>query len=422
METIWIVDHYSSEPKYGGIARQYDFAMELSKRGYRVVIISSAFSHYTHSYIFDETLQIEQIAGNAHYVYLKTHAYSANSGIHRILNMFSFYRAVLKNYKKIALQLGAPDVVEGCSVHPLTWMAAQKIAKHFKAPFIVEVRDLWPEMWLLNGEKGKFDPMVIFFGAIEKWAYKKADKIIYSMLYGDRYICGKLGFPKEKITLIGQPMDCARYDKSAKENADMIPKDILTFMQDSFVCVFTGYYMEYEGVYVMLEAAKLCEERGLAIKMVFVGSGAEQDGMRSYKEKHFLHNVYIGGRISKEAIPALLRRSDICMAHCANKTHEEAFKYGISKNKVNEYLYSKACVIYGRNDPDDPVAKSGAGYVIPPFNAHALADTIEKIYRMTPEERKEHGENGTKYIVENHRVDMLVNKLLAAYGLKDKEK
>ena len=44
MKTIWIIDHYSSEPKYGGIQRQFDFANELSKRGYRTIIISSSFS------------------------------------------------------------------------------------------------------------------------------------------------------------------------------------------------------------------------------------------------------------------------------------------------------------------------------------------------------------------------------------------
>ena len=31
MKNIWIIDHYSSEPKYGGIQRQYDFAVELSQ-------------------------------------------------------------------------------------------------------------------------------------------------------------------------------------------------------------------------------------------------------------------------------------------------------------------------------------------------------------------------------------------------------
>ena len=192
MKTIWIIDHYSSEPKFGGIQRQFDFANELSRRGYKTVIISSAFSHYTHTYITEEQCHISLFADNAYYAYVHTGFYETNSGLGRVKNMFSFRSSVLKNYEGIEKQLGKPDVVMGASVHPLAWLAAQKIAKHYGVKFIAEVRDLWPEMWLLNGEKGKLDPMVIFFGTIEKWAYMKADKIVYSMLYGDKYICGKL--------------------------------------------------------------------------------------------------------------------------------------------------------------------------------------------------------------------------------------
>ena len=421
MKTVWIIDHYSSQPKYGGISRQYDFAMELAKRNYKVIVIASTFSHYTHSYISNKNIHMEKIVNNAYYVYLKTHAYSSNNGIQRALSMFSFYHTVLHNYSTIANRFGKPDVVEGCSVHPLTWVAAQKIAKRFNVPFVAEVRDLWPEMWLLNGEKSNLDPMVIFFGTIEKWAYKKSNKIIYSMLYGDKYLCDKLGISRNKITLIGQPLDCERYDRNASDNIKLIPAEILSFTKNSFVCVFTGYYMEYEGVYVMLEAAKICSERNIPIKMVFVGSGAEKDGMIEYSKKHSLKNVYIGDRISKEAIPALLRLSDVCLAHCANRSHEEAFKYGISKNKVNEYMYSNSCVIYGRNDSNDPVATSGAGFVIKPFDAVAMADIIEKLYNMSFEERKKYGENGRKYAIANHRVDKLTDKLLRAYGFITEE-
>ena len=256
MKTIWIIDHYSSEPKFGGIQRQFDFANELSKRGYKTVIISSAFSHYTHTYISTEQCHISQFADNAYYAYVYTESYETNGGLGRVKNMFSFRSSVLKNYKVIEAKLGKPDVVMGASVHPLAWLAAQKIAQHYGVKFIAEVRDLWPEMWLLNGEKGKLDPMVIFFGTIEKWAYKKADKIIYSMLYGDKYICGKLGFPKSKVALIGQPMDCERFDRNAVEKASEVPEEIKKFTAGSFTCVFTGYFMEYEGVHVMLKAAK----------------------------------------------------------------------------------------------------------------------------------------------------------------------
>lgn len=48
-------------------------------------------------------------------------------------------------------------------MHPLAWIAAYKIARKYQSRFCVEVRDLWPEMWLLGGQKEKMDPMVIFW-------------------------------------------------------------------------------------------------------------------------------------------------------------------------------------------------------------------------------------------------------------------
>lgn len=413
MKTIWIIDHYSSEPKYGGIQRQYDFANELSNRGYKVIVISSAFSHFSHSYISEEKEFITQISDNAFYVYLRTTCYKTNGGLGRIKNMFSFKKAVIKNYKSIAARYGKPDVVTGCSVHPLAWIAAYKVAKRFKAKYLVEVRDLWPEMWLLNGEKNKLDPMVLFFGHIEKWAYKRADKIIYSMLYGDKYICDKLGFPREKVALIGQPMDCKRYLANSQKQG--LPQEILEFIKDSFVCVFTGYYMEYEGVYTMLESAKEIQKMGHPIKFLFLGSGKEEQGMKEFAKNEKLENVLIYGRISKELIPAILCSCDICLAHCSTKGKPESFKYGISKNKVNEYLYSGHCVIYGRDDENDPVAKYGAGYVVHPFHPEEFTKRILEVYGMDDSQRNAFGKNGRAYIENYHKVESLVDRLIDFY-------
>lgn len=69
LKTIWIIDHYSSEPEYGGISRQYDFAVELGKRGYRVVIVASGFSHFTHGYISSEDVKVSSLSSRVHYIY-----------------------------------------------------------------------------------------------------------------------------------------------------------------------------------------------------------------------------------------------------------------------------------------------------------------------------------------------------------------
>lgn len=412
MKKIWIVDHYSSEPQHGGISRQYDFAMELSRQGYQVLIIASSFSHYRHLYLHEAPLTIVQIAPNAHYAYVRTHDYQSNAGLGRVRSMFSFVKAVKAHRNELVKRFGKPDIVEGCSIHPLAWVAAYGIARQNNAVFCTEVRDLWPEMWLLNNEKKPWDPMVLFFRGLEKWAYRRAHRIIYSMQHGDRYFVDKLMLSKEKIALIGQPLDCERFDHNAHEKADMVPEEIRTFMQGHFTCVFAGYYMVYEGVYVMLDAARLLKEKGLDIRFVFVGSGQEEQGMRQKAEAEGLDNALIYGRISKEAIPALLRHADICLAHCSMNKSGQSFKYGVSKNKIIEYLYANACTVYGFEDSEDFVATSGGGIVVEPYDAAAMAEAIAMVHAMPQEERALYGQNGMRYIKQNHHVVVLADKLV----------
>ncbi|MCI8417895.1 MAG: glycosyltransferase family 4 protein [Lachnospiraceae bacterium] len=410
MQTIWIIDHYSSEPKYGGISRQFDFARELGRRGYHVVIIASGFCHFTHTYIADKPVKVSTLDENVHYIYIKTSSYQENGGLGRGKNMLDFMRKVIKYEDIIARRYGKPDAVTGCSVHPLAWVAAYKASKRFQARFVAEVRDFWPRIWVVSGDKKKTDPMVLFFDTIQRWAFRRADRIIYSMYHGDKYLCGELGVPKSKAYLIGQPMDCERFDENCKR-PDLLPDEIRQFIKDSFVCSFAGYYMAYEGVYVMLEALKILEAKGLPVKMVFVGSGQEKEGMERYIKDHHLHHALVWDRIPKEAVPALISRSDICMAHLEVEGHKEVYKYGVSKNKVNEYLYSGACTLYGFLYRDDEVAASGGGLMFEPYHAADLAEKIEMVYHMPESQRKQYGIRGREYIRANHSVEVLTDRM-----------
>lgn len=411
MQTIWIIDHYSSEPEYGGISRQYDFAKELGRRGYQVVVIASGFCHFTHSYISERAVGVRNLTEHVHYIYLKTSSYESNGGPGRAKNMLDFMNRVIKYQGIIARRYGKPDVVTGCSVHPLAWIAAYHTARKYKARFVAEVRDFWPRIWVASGDKKAWDPMVLFFGMIQKWAFKHADRIIYSMFHGDKYICKELGVPRSKVYLIGQPMDCARFDENCKK-IDLLPKEVQEFIKDSFVCSFAGYYMVYEGVYVMLEALKILESKGLPIKMIFVGSGQEKDGMEKYIRENHLRNALVYDRIPKEAVPALLSHSHICMAHLEVEGHKEVYKYGVSKNKVNEYLYSGACTLYGFLYKDDEVAASGGGMMFEPYHPEELADKIEYVYNLPEEERRQFGIRGREYIKANHSVEVLTDRML----------
>lgn len=410
MRTVWILDHYATEPQYGGISRQYDFANELDRRGIRVVVVASSFSHVSHSYFQDEPCTIRHLSQRVSFVYLRTKPAYQDNGSKRFMNMLSYVHQVKRYSSYIAKQCAVPDTVLGCSIHPLAWLAANYCAKHFNAKFMIEVRDFWPLFFIESDTYSKQHPVVLFFGRLEKWAYKRAEKIIVSLPFAERYLCGSLSVPAQKVTWIGQPMDCNRFDALAERYEEFVPTQIKAFIKDAFVCVFAGYYKTYEGVHTMLAAALLLQKRGYKTKMLFVGHGEEKDVMRQYVAEHQLKNVLIENRLPKEAIPSLLRKCQVKLASLY-LDNEKAFAYGISKNKINEYLYSGGCTILGFAHGQSAVDLSGGGYVIPPNDPEALADSIVRASQLSKEVFDEIDAKARVYIRREHGVDVLAAKL-----------
>ncbi len=167
--------------------------------------------------------------------------------------------------------------------------------------------------------------------------------------------------------------------------------------------------MKYEGVYEILQAARQLPH----IKFVFVGSGEEESGMKNFVSKNSLANVFIGNRIEKECVPALLSHSSVCLAYVYQSDNPQMVKYGISKNKVNEYLYSGAVTIMGLSGKKNEIVDSGGGYTFEPPN-NDFAGLIERVYNMEPEERLIMGERARDYMLKEHNIENISNKYITS--------
>lgn len=411
MKTIWIFDHYSSEPKYGGYTRQYNIAQHLSQLGYDVTVFASTFAHHTHKFITSEESFLSNLDEHSRYFYFRTAGYENNHTPKRFLGMIQYEKYLTRNYHKLSRKFGIPDFVVGSCPHSFTWSAAQKVAKKANAKFIAEVRDFWPLELRTNNDDLFHKSFYSILQKIEDSSFRNSNLIISTLPYGYKYICDEKGIDKNKVIWIGQPINCNNFDKlSTTKN---IPDDINSFIDGKFVCTFAGYYMPFEGVYQMLAAAKEIMSYSSDIVFVFCGSGNEEKGMREYVEKNHLNNVLIHGRIDKEIIPALLKKTNVCMAYVRDDTGNDEFRFGLSKNKVNEYLYSGAVTILGYDHPGNQVEDSKGGFV---FNTseNKFAELIKSIYEMSSEDRKEIGENGKRYILNNHDVNVIAKKYLTA--------
>lgn len=407
-KTLWIIDHYSSEPKYGGYTRQYNLAKGIAQSGINVVVIASSFSHFRHEYITKENIFTNEIEKKIHFVYLKTSSYENHVSAKRFLSMIDFVVQIRRYKRIIAQKFGVPDWVVASSPHIFDWIAGEHVAKEFNSKFNIEIRDFWPLELRRKNDSIVRKTLYCFFNYLETRAFRKADHIICTVPYGGTY-CTDFNKPgKEKFVFIGHPLDCKNFDKLALKNWEALPKDLKDFIRDSFYCVFSGYYMKYEGVYEILQAARQLPH----IKFVFVGSGEEESGMKNFVSKNNLANVFIGSRIEKECVPALLSHSNVCLAYLFQTDNPQMFKYGISKNKVNEYLYSGAVTIMGLSGMQNEIVDSGGGYTFEPTN-NGFTSLIDTVYNMRPEERLRMGENARNYMLKEHNIDAIANKYVA---------
>ena len=107
-------------------------------------------------------------------------------------------------------------------------------------------------------------------------------------------------------------------------------------------------------------------------------------------------NLEFTGRISQDDVPAELGRASLCVDLARDL--EVVRKYGMSHNKIYEYMGSARPVIFAVASANDPIAEANAGLTVPPEDPVALAEAIIELHGRTYEERLEMGRRAQEYV------------------------
>ena len=86
------------------------------------------------------------------------------------------------------------------------------------------------------------------------------------------------------------------------------------------------------------------------------------------------------------------------------------FHYGISPNKLFDYMMAEKPIIYAIEYQNNAVEKSGCGITIKSEDSAALARAAIRLSEMTPEERRKMGQKGKEYVLENHEYGVLAQR------------
>ena len=399
-KTIWICNHHAGLDGH----RHFELAKQFVKNAdIKVIVIASSFLHGPRTYLNDQEFFIQNIEKNIKYVWLRTSPPYMDNGGKRILNMFSYVRKVKKYYNQIENIYGRPDFVIGSSVHPLAWEAAYWISKKADSKFICEVRDLWPLSFIELCGMSPANIIVYFFGLIEKRAYDRSDKIITTMPYAYQYICNQYKISRKKIEWIPNGINTDIIDKALADEELNLPEDMNQYLEENWCAVYAGSLVAAECVQFILQSAEMVFEKEPEIKFAIIGDGHEKERLLEYCKKHRIENVRFFSKITKEQVALALKKGKICLA-----AHENVslYKYGLSMNKLNDYLYSGRPVVFAC-DAENVVKDSGGGITMEYGKEEKYADAILRLYKMSEKEKNHMGKRGKEEIEKKYSFNVL---------------
>jgi len=392
---IWIFNHYAKSPDMPGSSRHYDFSTELVKRGHRVRIFASSFHSTLHKEMkefHDEKYKMEDV-NSVYFTWIKTKPYKKNNW-KRALNMCSY--SFIANRATHEIKEEKPDIVLGSSVHLFAVFVAYLVSRHFKVPFVMEVRDLWPQT-LIDMGMSKLNPFIILMQRLEKFLYKKAKLIITLLPNAKEYIEG-LNVQADKIMWLPNGVDLSRFkmDKTIKRN------------DSNFQVTYAGALSKGKNLDVLIDVAEKIAVDYKDIDFHIIGDGPERHRLQELIEQKNLNNVTIVGAVSKNKVFDCLREADVLFTSAKGIG---CTKYGISPNKVFDYLAAGKPVVFARLSSNNPIEEAEAGFTVPPDDPEKIAVSIIRLHEMNEEERLKLGINGRKYVEDNYSIEKLTNRL-----------
>ena len=390
---LWIFNHHALTPEQGGGTRHLDYARRLVADGHRVTIFASSFHYATHedfkTYPPGTDFLKEEYDG-VEFVWIRTRPYRGN-GVARVLNMLDYLRKALRIAKK--RMPDRPDIVVGSSVHLFAVLAGYRCARYYGVPFVMEVRDLWPQT-LIDMGMSRRHPFIVLLGWLEKYLYRRADAVVTNLPYASGYI--RRFVPEEKIHWIPNGVDLSR-------RTEIVP---YSFEKGSFHVLYAGAVGRANQLDILIEAAKRLA--GEPVRFHIVGDGPERGRLeRLARELGVADAVTFHGAVDKTTAVSMINGADLLFFPLADSP---VFRYGIASNKLFDYLASRRPVLFASNAKNDPVKEAGAGISVPAEDPAATAEAVRTFLKMPPEARERLGENGFAYVDARYDIGKLARR------------
>lgn len=366
MRILFFTDNFPPESN-APASRTYEHAIHWVRAGHEVTVVTCA-PNFPTGKVFpgyrNRLWQKENIDG-IEVIRLWSYMTANNGFAKRTLDYLSFMIMAM-----IASPfLRRPDVIVGTSPQFFTLLAAWFASLIKARPWILELRDIWPES---IKAVDAFENSIVF-SALEKlemFLYRRAARIV-AVTYSFKETLVDRGIPAEKIAVVTNGVELAQFTSQPKD-PDLVEA---LGLEGKFVAGYVGTHGMAHALETILKAAETLNRNGhsQSVAFLFVGEGARREALERDAAARNLTNVRFVGPVPKQEVSRYWSVLDVSIIHLKDT---ELFGTTIP-SKLFECMGMGLPVLLGlRGEAKRIVEQYEFGECFPPEDDAALASAI----------------------------------------------
>lgn len=287
----------------------------------------------------------------------------------RAFNYFNFFYEAIKIGIKTSKN---SDLIIATSPQLLVGVAGAIISKINKKKFILDIRDLWPDIVLDMGVMKKYNPIYLFLKLLEKFMYKQSDYLVYNSSGFKEYLESK--YSKERMSLITNGIDDYILDYFKD-------KQIKIEKKEKYKILYAGNLGIAQDIKILVDLAKKREK----IEIVLIGKGSQEKVIQDKINDLKVENVKLISSIPRKELLQLYEEIDILFLQLKDiKMFEKTIP-----SKIFEYLATQKPIIYGVEGVAKKILKEefDRKYYFKANNLESLIEILNKLIRDIEEKK-----------------------------------
>jgi glycosyltransferase involved in cell wall biosynthesis len=357
---VLVINQFALPRDQGGGTRHIDLFGRVP--GWTARIIAADTNHYT-----QETFA----TSDRHFSLVRLPRWGRSSRA-RVANWILFTAGAFAR----SLRLRPYDVVVASTPHLLAPLAGLAAARLARVPFVLEVRDLWPESLVSAGTLRSGSAVHRLLMRLESALVTGASHLIVVTPGWEEHFVS-LGADPGALSVIANGADLDAFNVTADRDRLRRKHGI-----SGFTAIFAGAHGPKDGIELILDAALDCPDTNFLL----IGDGPIKERAIQLAAERHLANVTFRPPVRKAALPELLAACDLGVH---SVTPLPVFQRGMSPNKLLDYMAAGLPVVSNAGEAIRGIVRDGeCGSV---GDSTQLADCIREVRAASPEQRREWG-------------------------------